>query len=267
MASSYNTVPTEDAPKKKPWKGAVAGVAAASFMLGVLAVTAVRTTRRAADGRPAHEAAHDEARTDAAEREEALEGHVLVAGRLDELAHGLALQPVGDRHILRETAGSHQPEEIGRQTSRGRRDRSDAKHCHGQRLHYMPAAAIGQTSKHLISNEPIGELNDYYTVTLPAHGYAFLGDMRTEKWTSQGYKNCYEGAGASSGSDGDPVPNGPMTIAACFDKCLENDDCQGVTVEWGANGAVECYRREGIDIDNCDDGNTGETWYTTFTRD
>jgi hypothetical protein len=44
MASSYNTVPTEDAPKKKPWKGAVASVAAASFMLGVLAVTAVRTT-------------------------------------------------------------------------------------------------------------------------------------------------------------------------------------------------------------------------------
>ena len=57
-----------------------------------------------------------------------------------------------------------------------------------------------------------------------------------------------------------------MSIAACFDTCLESD-CEGVTVAWGASGNVECFLRKGIDTSNCLDGNTGDTWYTTFTRD
>ena len=55
-------------------------------------------------------------------------------------------------------------------------------------------------------------------------------------------------------------------FAACFDTCLESD-CEGVTVAWGASGNVDCFLRKGIDTSNCLDGNTGDTWYTTFTRD
>ena len=50
-----------------------------------------------------------------------------------------------------------------------------------------------------------------------------------------------------------------MSIAACFDICLQSD-CEG-------SGNVDCFLRKGIDTSNCLDGNTGDTWYTTFTRD
>ena len=102
-----------------------------------------------------------------------------------------------------------------------------------------------------------------YEVTLPPRGYAFLADIWPGTWTSQGYKNCFQGQGASWGSES----QGTMSIAACFDICLQSD-CEGVTVAWGgASGNVDCFLRKGIDTSNCLDGNTGDTWYTTFTRD
>ena len=55
-----------------------------------------------------------------------------------------------------------------------------------------------------------------------------------------------------------------MSIAACFDTCLENGDCEGVTVEWVDDGKVNCLLREGIDIKKCDDDK--DKTFTTFTR-
>ena len=125
----------------------------------------------------------------------------------------------------------------------------------------MPAAAIGATATSMVNNQK-HTLKDTYEVTLKPYSYEFLSDIWPGKWKSHGYKNCYQGQGASWGSDS----QGPMSIAACFDTCLETD-CEGVTVAWGANGNVECFLRKGIDTSNCLDGNTGDTWYTTFTRD
>ena len=125
----------------------------------------------------------------------------------------------------------------------------------------MPAAAIGATATSMVNNQK-HTLKDTYEVTLPPRGYAFLADIWPGTWSSQGYKNCFQGQGASWGSDS----QGTMSIAACFDTCLESD-CEGVTVAWGANGNVDCFLRKGIDTSNCLDGNTGDTWYTTFTRD
>ena len=90
---------------------------------------------------------------------------------------------------------------------------------------------------------------------------------RARKWTSQGFKNCFEGAGASGSSK----PVGTLSIAACMDKCLESDksDCGGVTVAWTdhGDGTVKCYLRSNIDIGSCEDGQKDKQWYTTFTRD
>ena len=125
----------------------------------------------------------------------------------------------------------------------------------------MPAAAIGATATSMVNNQK-HTLKDTYEVTLKPYSYEFLSDIWPGKWKSHGYKNCYQGQGASWGSDS----QGPMSIAACFDTCLETD-CEGVTVAWGASGNVDCFLRKGIDTSNCLDGNTGDTWYTTFTRD
>ena len=102
---------------------------------------------------------------------------------------------------------------------------------------------------------------------VPGQGYVLLGKMWPGKWTSQGFKNCFEGAGASGSSKS----VGTLSIAACMDKCLESDknDCGGVTVAWteDGNGTVECYLRSNIDIGSCEDGQKDKQWYTTFTRD
>lgn len=127
----------------------------------------------------------------------------------------------------------------------------------------MPAAAIGQRPTDLVSGKQLSKLGNTYKVKLQAHGYAFLGKLKPGKWTRRGYKNCYVSAGASSGSAG-PVTDGPMSIAACFDTCLENGDCEGVTVEWVDDGKVNCLLREGIDIKKCDDDK--DKTFTTFTR-
>ena len=110
-------------------------------------------------------------------------------------------------------------------------------------------------------------LGETYDVEVPGQGYVLLGNMWPGKWTSWGFKNCFEGAGASGSSK----PVDTMSIAACMDKCLESDksDCGGVTVAWteDGNGTVECYLRSNIDIGSCEDGQKDKQWYSTFTRD
>lgn len=135
----------------------------------------------------------------------------------------------------------------------------------------MPAAAIlGGFAKDLVSGKQLSALGDTYDVEVPGQGYVLLGNLYPGTWKSQGYKNCYDGHGASGSSN--PVGTGPLTIAACMDKCLESDKskCGGVTVAWteDGNGTVECYLRSNIDIGSCEDGQKDKKqWYTTFTRD
>ena len=132
----------------------------------------------------------------------------------------------------------------------------------------MPAAAIrGGIATDLVTGDQTS-LGDYYQVEVPAESYVFLGGLAPGTWKSRGYKNCFEGAGASGSSKS----VGTLSIAACMDKCLESDksDCGGVTVAWteDGNGTVECYLRSNIDIGQCEDGQKDkDQWYTTFTRD
>ena len=131
----------------------------------------------------------------------------------------------------------------------------------------MPAAAIGQSPTDLMSGKQLSTLGTTYDVEVPGQGYVLLGKMWPGTWKSQGFKNCFEGAGASGSSKS----VGTLSIAACMDKCLESDksDCGGVTVAWtgDGNGTVECYLRSNIDIGQCEDGQKDKQWYTTFTRD
>merc|ERR1719486_1354925 len=64
----------------------------------------------------------------------------------------------------------------------------------------MPAAAIGQSPTDLMSGKQLSTLSPTYDVEVPGQGYVLLGQLWPGKWSSQGFKNCFEGHGASGSS-------------------------------------------------------------------
>lgn len=125
----------------------------------------------------------------------------------------------------------------------------------------LPQSIFGNVPIDLVAGESMPPLSSSYSVTLPAYGYVLmeLGDLPA--WTSEGYVNCYNGAGATYAPD--DTLDDDTDLGTCMLKCLSDSRCTAVTVAWLDDGGVSCWLRGGVTISQCDTQLGSD--YSTFT--
>lgn len=91
-------------------------------------------------------------------------------------------------------------------------------------------------------------------------GLAYLGTVNAEGWIRNPLTNCWAEHGAVDLETSPGAPCGVMDIEACYAKCNDLANCQGVTVKAAIGKQVKCFRRGNISITDCDQGTQYDTW-------
>lgn len=85
----------------------------------------------------------------------------------------------------------------------------------------------------------------------------------SDGWTKVSTFNCWGGHGAKDLENPPHSSCGSMTVAACQAKCDSLAGCTGiVTGQSDSNGNVDCYRKGDIQLENCDN----KTSFNTYVK-
>ncbi len=121
----------------------------------------------------------------------------------------------------------------------------------------------------------LGDKEDTINVDVPSSGsMSFNLDSREYqleklgnfgKYTNQGRINCY---GSKHGASYSPDSSGTMDLASCFLACNNDKSCEAVTMKWVAAGDVECFKRGGLTLKDCEPTPPdADDIYSTYTKD